>query len=710
MLSPRRRVLLAAALLPLAGACLGDPRVTNIDVPPTPTLDTLLPPQVEQGQLDRSLTVRGSGYTKSSVVRVNGEGRATIYVSTRELRVLLDFPDLQTVGVRQVAVFTPAPGGGLSRVLPLFVAPRTYPMPGIGTVSPMALSTTGGATVVEITGSGFVPQSVVTINNLARESVTYVSATALRFTLTSAEVAAGGAYVVRVVNPFPGGGTSNAVTINVTAPLPVVSALGESSTTAGQTQYDVHISGSGFVPSSTVRVNGEARATTFSSTSALRARLTEQDLRAAGSLRLTVFTPPPGGGTSAELTLQLVHAVPVLALLPANGAHAGRSGFTLSVHGRGFVAASEVRWNGVRLPTQYLSATRLLAEISSDDVASPVEAQVTVFNPAPGGGTSASAPLSVRSVPPATVTSMQSLSLGARDLVADDSRGLLYLSIAGAAEADGNSVVAVNPLTGVITRRAFVGSEPAVLARSDNAQYLYVALDGASAVRRVDLSTFTAGLQWSLSGGEVAGAIVPIPGLPRSVAVVRQQPGISPPLNGVTVYDDGVARARSSPGHTGANTLVALGSADTLYGFNNSHTGFEFFTLGVDASGVRHLSETSGLIGGFYTNIIGAAGRVYGTNGTVVDAGRLARVGQFSAGSPAMAVDPQLGRVFMRDEIGIAVHDMNNFQRLGSVPITGLPFEPYSMQRAQLVRWGADGVAFLEGSQVVIVRSPLFGR
>lgn len=66
----------------------------------------------------------------------------------------------------------------------------------------------------------------------------------------------------------------------------------------------------------------------------------------------------------------------------------GSAGFTLTVNGAGFVAASLVQWNGVALPTTYVSGIQLTAAVPAANVAKAETASVTVFNPPPGGGTS----------------------------------------------------------------------------------------------------------------------------------------------------------------------------------------------------------------------------------------------------------------------------------------------------------------------------------
>ena len=65
----------------------------------------------------------------------------------------------------------------------------------------------------------------------------------------------------------------------------------------------------------------------------------------------------------------------------------GSSAFTLTVTGTNFISSSVVKWNGTALTTSYVSATTLQASVPAANVASATTANVTVFTPTPGGGT-----------------------------------------------------------------------------------------------------------------------------------------------------------------------------------------------------------------------------------------------------------------------------------------------------------------------------------
>ena len=80
--------------------------------------------------------------------------------------------------------------------------------------------------------------------------------------------------------------------------------------------------------------------------------------------------------------------VPAITGLDPSSATPGGPAFTLTVNGTGFVSSSVVRWNGSPRTTTYVNGTKLTAAITAADIAVASTASVTVFNPAPGGGTS----------------------------------------------------------------------------------------------------------------------------------------------------------------------------------------------------------------------------------------------------------------------------------------------------------------------------------
>src|SRR5207253_2244655 len=108
-------------------------------------------------------------------------------------------------------------------------------------------------------------------------------------------------------------------------------------------------------------------------------------------------------------------------------------------------------------------------------------------------------------MPAAARADVRSIALPTNDLVYDQRTQKLYASVPSSAGAMGNSVAMIDPVSGKVGPFTFVGSEPGKLALSDDGKYLYVGLNGAAAVRRVDLAQQQPDLQFSLGSSQYTG-------------------------------------------------------------------------------------------------------------------------------------------------------------------------------------------------------------
>ncbi len=105
------------------------------------------------------------------------------------------------------------------------------------------------------------------------------------------------------------------------------------------------------------------------------------------------------GNNRVRKTGARVLPIPSLGSLSPSSANSGGAPFTLTVNGAGFVAGSIICWNGAYRVTTYVSSTQLQALIAASDIAGTSTVAVTVFNPAPGGGTSGSLPFTLTPLP-----------------------------------------------------------------------------------------------------------------------------------------------------------------------------------------------------------------------------------------------------------------------------------------------------------------------
>jgi Subtilase family len=377
---------------------------------PAPVLSSISPAFTAIGGPGFNLTVAGSNFMAGSTVRWNGEDRTTYYISASRLNATIPASDIDTAGSVPVTVFNPAPGGGSSTAR--FFNVRN-PAPVLTGISPTSAIAGDPAFILTATGSNFLTGSQIMWNGANRDT-TYVSATELTALITATDITTPATVTVQVFNPTPGGGTSAAQTfvIGVPNPVPVLTGISPVTATAGDPEFTLTITGSSFLPGSSVRWKGADRATTYGSGTQLTATIPASDIAAQGTAAVTVFNPAPGGGTSAAQTFTInppPNPVPVLAAILPAAAVAGDPEFNLTVTGSSFTTGSIVQWKGLNRPTTYLSATRLNATIPASDIAVKGSAAVRVFTPAPGGGISGSRIFSI-TAPPNPVPVLTSLS------------------------------------------------------------------------------------------------------------------------------------------------------------------------------------------------------------------------------------------------------------------------------------------------------------
>jgi YVTN family beta-propeller protein len=190
------------------------------------------------------------------------------------------------------------------------------PSPTITTISPNSAVAGGAAFTLTINGTNFLSSSTVNFGG-AVPTTTFVSSTQLTAAIPASSIASVGTSAVTVTNPAPGGGTSNPLSFTVTSAgpsgVPTINSIFPDCVPAGEQLIDsinnqLTVSGGNFVASSVVRWNGSDRPTTLDPNSQnmiLTAQIPASDIASAGTAAVTVFNPPPGGGTSNTSTFTI---------------------------------------------------------------------------------------------------------------------------------------------------------------------------------------------------------------------------------------------------------------------------------------------------------------------------------------------------------------------------------------------------------------------
>jgi uncharacterized protein (TIGR03437 family) len=265
-----------------------------------PRIDALSQTSAPAGGAGFTLTVTGANFSNTSVVRWQGSARTTAFISATQLTAQISAADLVTAGTFTIDVFDPPPGGGASNAL-TFTVIQSNPVPQLTSLSPTSAIAGGGQFTLTVNGANFVNTSVVRWNGTGR-STTFVSATQLTALILASDIAQPGTAQVTVITPANsagGGGESAALsfTIQAAPPAPTVASMSPSTAVVGGQGFTLTINGSGFTGNTVVRWNGNDRPTTVVNSTRLMATIPASDIAQPGINQVTVFTPPPGGGT-----------------------------------------------------------------------------------------------------------------------------------------------------------------------------------------------------------------------------------------------------------------------------------------------------------------------------------------------------------------------------------------------------------------------------
>lgn len=203
----------------------------------------------------------GAAYGETTGTAVNGD-------AAQWLVVRRDFQNgYARLNVDLAADGTGAVRGGLNPGEGEVVLAANNPIPSISGLTPASFGAGAPPSVVTIDGASFVSGATARINGATRAS-SFVSASRMTITPTSADLATAGSLSVTVVNPAPGGGASNAATLVVTAPAPAPTAISPT-TVQEDTAGTITITGTGFSAGNVARLNGKDMPTTFVSATTL---------------------------------------------------------------------------------------------------------------------------------------------------------------------------------------------------------------------------------------------------------------------------------------------------------------------------------------------------------------------------------------------------------------------------------------------------------
>jgi hypothetical protein len=177
-MKPCTRFFLLSAILelstsPLVTGCGGASQAStgSAPAPPAPTstpssVTSVSPSSIPAGAPALTLTVMGTGFQPSSVVQLNGTSISTQYVSATQLTAVVPASSLGSGASLSITVLTgttSTAGSGAPVTLEV-----DNPAPTISGLSPNSFTAGASPTAVSVSGSGFVPGTIIQLNGSSR--------------------------------------------------------------------------------------------------------------------------------------------------------------------------------------------------------------------------------------------------------------------------------------------------------------------------------------------------------------------------------------------------------------------------------------------------------------------------------------------------------------------------------------------------------------
>jgi hypothetical protein len=655
-----------------------------------PSLTSLSP---TAGPVGTSVTISGNGFGASqgnSTVSFNGT--AATATSWSATSIVTFVPNGATSGNVVVRV-----GGLASNGVAFAVTPS------INSISP---SSGPAGTSVTITGTNF-GQTQSTSSVMFGSS----TATVTGWSNTSVVAIVPGnlsAFTNVPVQVVVSGATSNAVNFAIAPSITSVSP------TSGPVGSSVTITGTNFasMQGSTITFNGTAATpTSWSATSIV---VPVPNGATTGNVVVTV-----GGLTSNGVNFSVTRPPPPpsITTVSPSSAIVGGGQLTITVTGTNFVSSAVVQWNGNALATTFLSSTQLQATVTSSNISSAGAAKVTVSNTS-AGGVSNSSTFFVGTTGGSNFATIV-VNQAAKDIVYDPKNQVFYLSVPGTASINPNTIAVLDPTFAAITSAQPAGSNPNVLAISDDSQFLCAGIDGTSTVQRFVLPGLAPDISYPLGTSQYFGPYFALdlqvaPGAPHTLAVTLGTSNVSPAANGgITIFDDATARPTKAPGFGGTGNLfdsLQWGpNASTLFASNTESTGYDFYTLSVNSNGVALNQDFPSTFTRFGDSIHFDPGTnlIYSDEGHVINPSTGLPVGNFNATGVA-AVDSMLNTAFFASGNAASTVSIESFDLMHFTPINTVTIPNATGTPLHLIRWGQNGLAFISKaangtSQVVLL-------
>lgn len=690
---------LAGSVLCLASAACDGATEPGSRDNPVPVLFAVQPVGFPAGSGGALLTLSGRGFIEGSVANLNGAERPTTFVSPTDLTVTLSAADLATPGYASVAVYNPPPGGGTSLPAPVTVErPEAF----VDSVVPSRVPLGSSGLTVHVFGSGFVdgPAGSRVLWRGHPVPTSFVNDGELTARVEEYWLQRGELVTVHVVNPPPGGGSARAGIFAIENPVPSLSRVEPDSVTL-TLDAELLLTGSDFVDGATVRYDSRTYPATYLSDSTASVRIPgEHVIRGGAVVRLE--NAAPGGGASNPISLVVRELPPIIARLSPPSVIQGASDFTLSILGGQFAPDASISLDGSARVVTYVDEGELRIPVSVSDLSAPGLLELVVTNPRGGG--SASSDLRVLDAD-AGISSLVRSDVPTKTLVYDRRRTLAY-NVGPECFVDCNPLVqdlmALDPVTGELVWHEVFGWQPGLLAISHDANTLHVAHRRDVSRIHLDTRSILDAYAWE-SNVTSAQDVEALPSTQSSVVHLWHR---DRPL-GIFVLDGAVSRPTSAG--VGYAEIAVRDDPLTVYAYQDEVPNGRLGRFLVVASGIVEDLTVADPIGEPDVQLVYGAGRLFASNGAVVDASTLQRESTLPVRG-GVHVDQTAMQLYVLAEDGtVWIFDLESLQLQRQLTV------PDAAGLEVIVRWGSDGLVLGGGGngtsqdRVLFVRSPFVG-
>ncbi len=385
----------------------------------------------------------------------------------------------------------------------------------------------------------------------------------------------------------------------------------------------------------------------------------------------------------------------------------------LLLNGSNFYPQSVVQFNGSAQATTFISNSELQVTVAAASLNTRGDLPVSVINPSPGGGSSATSTLTgYQFLPFASITALASVP----------SSGQLYVAISATDTTNPNTVIPIHGATGATGTPIPVGNDPVFLAPSSDGAYLYVANAGDSTVQRINLQTQSVDKTFPYApsddcpscGAPAATDLKSIPGFPTEVVLAQGGQVALYNDSGLVNYAPGAFVPIGAPSFT---SIAFAGSALALYAQPFTSVQHPFFnTVAITSSGLQYTpvpGNNYGVPAGTGSELASDGTLLYTDSGEVWDPSTQKQVGTFGGTTMGTLIYDQRGDILVDTTLGaIYLAGFQSFTRpgdqgsysaltvdsFGQKSLATGPFLTFPLINAaesfDLARWSSNGFAF----------------